>query len=94
MRAVDGTSFTFSTTTTTASFPLAGGQYFGDAVVAGGGSVTLKKLGADGLTYITIAGASATATTTYQVYLGRGSYRYECPSAGTTWASIVRIPGE
>lgn len=94
MRAVDGTTFTIATTTTTATFPLAGGQYFGDVVLAGGGTVTLKKLGSDALTYIGIAGASASATTTFIVNLGRGTYRFEGASAGTSFCSIVRIPGE
>lgn len=94
MRAVDGTTFTFSTTTTTSAFVLAGGLYFIDVVLGGGGSVALKKLGGDQLTYLSIAGAGSLASTSISVNLGRGTYRVEGPTAGTTWVEIVRIPGD
>lgn len=94
MRAVDGTSYTWTTTTTTSPFMLNGGLYWGDVVLAGGGSVSLTRLGADSVTYLAIAGANGVKSTTFSVQLGRGLYRFESASAGTTYAEIIRIPSD
>jgi len=93
MRAVDGFTTTFTTTTTTASFQLSGGLYGLDAITQGGGTVTLQKLGGDGLTYLA-AMTAATAAAPYQTAnLPRGTYRVVA-AAVTSWTSLARIPGE
>lgn len=95
MRAPDGFSFTSATAADSNTFPLDGGAYCMDIVASwGGGSITLKRLGPDGLTYLTAATALSADGTSGSIALPKGTYKFVVATAAGIWASISRIPGE
>lgn len=93
MRAVDGTSFTLLTTTTTATFSLAGGLYGIDSFIQGGGSVTLQKLAGDAVHYVNAAAANTAAAPYQTTYVPAGTFQF-VGAAVTSYTVIRRIPSE
>lgn len=93
MRAVDGFSFT-GASTTQGPFTLAGGLYGVDYIATwSGGTATLERRAADGVTFVPVATAfSANGYTT--VNLPRGVYQVVIATATGVGVSVLRIPGE
>lgn len=79
---------------TTDPFSLKAGKYGVSCVATfGGGSVTLQKLAADGVTYVTALTAITAAIYT-TVDLPEGTYRLLVATATAIYVGIDRIPGE
>lgn len=67
-------------------FPLRGGRYGLTANATTWGTLTLKKLAGDGVTYVTVASFSADGV--QSLYLPSGRYQVTAPGGGLL--SIVR----
>lgn len=77
-----------------AAFTLLGGKYCIDAVATfGGGSLTLQRLGPDGVTQIT-ATAAILAAGTVNVDLPPGQYKVAVATATAAYLRITRIPND
>lgn len=95
MRAQDGFSYHTLTAADSDTFTLAGGAYVMDVVASwGGGSVTLKRLGPDGTTYLTAATALSADGTSGSLVLPAGTYKFVAATAANIYAAISRVPGE
>ena len=95
MRATDGLALgPLTSSNDDIPFELDGGLYGIDySATWGGGSATLSKLAADGVTYVTAATAFS-ANGYVSVYLPKGTYRITVATATAVYIGINRIPGE
>lgn len=93
MRAIDGTSFS-NISATTSGFALGGGLYGVDMVATGTGTLTLQKLGADGSTWVACFTGVTTTTSYNSVWLPAGTYRLAVATFTAVYANIRRIPEE
>ena len=73
------------------SFELTGGIYLLECIASNYGSVTLQKLGPDGVTWLTAATAFTT-NGTETAYLTRGTYRWLVSSAIAVYTQLGRVP--
>lgn len=77
----------------TSAFELGGGLYqFAVVATWGGGTVSLKQLGPDGSTYLSLA--DVTANGGQQLYLPPGQYKVTVTTATAVYATVVRLPVE
>lgn len=93
MNVTDG--FRAANVSANQDFTLLGGMYAIDVIATfGGGTVKLKKVQADGTTYISV-GASTDFTAAGFVTglnLPAGQYRFEVTTATAVYAAIQRVP--
>ena len=77
---------------TPASFTLGGGSY-GITVIAtwGGGSVDLKRLAADGSTYVSVLQSAFTANAYQTVNIPPGIYQLTITTATAVYADITSV---
>ncbi|MCK1275590.1 hypothetical protein IVB46_10140 [Bradyrhizobium sp. 61] len=77
---------------TPATFKLNGGSY-GITVIAtwGGGSVDLKRLAADGSTYVSVLSATFTANAFQTVNVPPGTYQLTIATATAVYADITSV---
>lgn len=95
MRAPDGFAYSSALTADSSTFTLVGGAYCIDAVGSwNSGTLTLKRLGPDGFTYITAATALGADGTSGSIALPPGTYKFVAVTVAAISASISRIPGE
>ena len=77
---------------TTAAFALRGGYYWIESKSTGTGTIDLKKLGPDGVTY-TARITQITATAGQQsIYLPPGTYEWVVATFTANYLEISRIP--
>lgn len=94
MRAVD--AFTLNNAAPgTYTGQLKGGVYAWSTYSTGTGTIDLKILAADGVTYIPVA-TQITATTGFQspMYLPPGQYAIVIATFTANYIAVVRVPGE
>lgn len=98
MRGTDSAlPFSNAAAGTSTAFKLIGGRYLLE-VAAGGsaGTVTLNKLGPDGVTFLTVAPVTPaiTAAGTVLYDLPLGNYQLVVTVLTAIYAAITRVPGE
>jgi hypothetical protein len=100
MRSIDGFGWN-DIASTPGAFDLQGGDYGITLAATGTGTVTLERLGDDGVTYVpvnmpgTVATPAALAANgMIVVKVPRGIYKLVIASFTANYLSIIRIPGE
>lgn len=87
--------FTNAAAGTSAAFELKGGTYTFDFTGTGAGTVDLKRLGPDGVTFIACGLTQITATTGSQTLnLSPGQYEVIIATFTANFVTIARVPGE
>lgn len=83
---------TYSNISASQTFKLNGGSY-GITVTAtwGGGSVDLKRLSADGSTYVSVLSSTFTANGYQSINIPPGSYQLTVTTATAVYADITSI---
>lgn len=80
---------------TVSSLILQGGKYSIDFTGTGAGTVDVKRLGPDGVTYIACGVTQITATTGSQTLdLPPGMYQVVVAGFTANYVTIARVPGE
>lgn len=80
---------------TSAAFELRGGRYAIEFAGTGAGTVDVKTLGPDGVTFIPCGVTQITATTGYQVVeLAPGQYQVIVAGFTANFVTIARVPAE
>ena len=94
MRSGEAFAFVDIAATTAPFYVTVGGIYGADyAATFGGGSITLEKRAADGVTYVPVATA-VTANGAQIVYLPPGWYEFVIVTATAVYIQLTRIPME
>lgn len=95
MRAHESFNYNSQTAVSSDNFPLLGGAYVLDAVANfNSGTITLQRLGPDGVTFITAATALSANGTSGSIALPPGVYKLLVASATALSVSVIRIPAE